>query len=232
VTPQQFIAAIAPSAVAFMRAHKISAALIIAQGALESGWGKTALAMGNNIFGIKADESWRGPATMQLTKEYVNGQWITISAAFRAYPSIQACLEDHDGFLLQPRYLNLIGADYKTSCQLIGGTDHYATDPNYAAVLLSIIQQYNLAQYDQQAREVDNLQQTKVKVNGKEFAAVVEGNDTYVLWTDLESLSGFKKENISGEWQFTVTDPATQPTNANIPLAVAKMQDAIKLLQS
>ncbi|GMA48672.1 hypothetical protein GCM10025857_39820 [Alicyclobacillus contaminans] len=53
MTPQQFIATVAPAAVAFYRAHKISAALTIAQAALESEWGTAA--PGNNLFGIKAD---------------------------------------------------------------------------------------------------------------------------------------------------------------------------------
>ncbi|WAH38627.1 glucosaminidase domain-containing protein [Alicyclobacillus dauci] len=182
MTPQQFISAIAPSAVAFMRAHKISAALIIAQGALESGWGKTAQAMGNNLFGIKADSSWSGPITMQQTKEFVQGQWQTITAKFRAYPSTQACLEDHDGFLLQPRYRNLIGADYATACRLIGAVDGYATDPNYGSQLLEIIKEYDLAKYDKEATQV-TYQSAKARVNGKDVLAVGVNDVTYLIWT-------------------------------------------------
>jgi hypothetical protein len=182
LTPQQFISVIAPAAVAFMRSHRISAALIIVQGALESGWGKTAATMGNNIFGIKADASWHGPTTTQQTKEFVNGQWETVTAKFRAYPSIQACIEDHDGFLLQSRYANLVGADYKTACHLIAAVDHYATDPTYATQLLEIIQQYELFKYDEEATKM-TYQSAIAQLNGKPYAAVAINDETYPIWT-------------------------------------------------
>jgi len=182
LTPQQFIDEIAPAAVLFYCAHKISAALIIAQGALESGWGKTTKAMGNNLFGLKADPSWHGPTTLQDTKEYVNGQWITVKARFRAYPSIQACLEDHDGFLLQPRYQNLMGADYQIACHLIAAVDHYATDPTYEKQLLDIISEHNLVQYD---KEVQTMMYAPVKAmyGDKQYPAIDVNNCTYASWT-------------------------------------------------
>lgn len=185
LTPQQFISEIASGAVSFYCTHRISAALIIAQGALESGWGKTAAAMGNNIFGIKADPSWHGPTTTQQTKEYVNGQWITVTAKFRAYPSIQACLEDHDGFLLQSRYANLVGVDYKTACHLIASVDHYATDPTYEMQLLEIINEYGLAKYDDKGAcsTVTTYPRIPAQLNGTQVDAIAVGNATYLIWT-------------------------------------------------
>jgi flagellum-specific peptidoglycan hydrolase FlgJ len=159
MTPQQFISAIAHSAVAFMRAHKISAALVIAQGALESGWGGSA--PGNNLFGIKADASWTGHTITESTQEVINGKTITVQAKFRAYANIGDSLSDHAQVLLESRYKNLIGADYKTACGLIGALDHYATDPQYGAKLLEIIQQYDLIQYDEEATKMPTPKDTK-----------------------------------------------------------------------
>jgi len=81
--------------------------------------------------------------------------------------------------------------------------------------------------------EVDNVQKTTVKVNGVDIPAVIVDGQTYPLWTGLEQVPGtFSKVNVGGEWQFTVTAPTTGAPNANVPLAIAKLQDAIKLLQS
>jgi len=147
MTDEQFIASVAPAAVAFYRTRKISAALTIAQACLESGYGKHA--PGNNLFGIKADPSWHGPTVFERTQEFINGQRIVISAAFRAYPTLGDSLTDHGNFLLDnPRYKNLIGADYKTACEEIAKVDGYATDPTYGETLLEIITEFGLAKYD------------------------------------------------------------------------------------
>ncbi|WP_067924900.1 glucosaminidase domain-containing protein [Alicyclobacillus shizuokensis] len=149
--PKDFIALVAPSAVAFFRAHKISAALIIAQAALESGWGK--YAPGNNLFGIKADSSWHGPVVTETTTEYIGGRSENTQAKFRAYPSLGDSIQDHGQFLLaNSRYHNLIGAEWRTACELIQ-KDGYATDPQYAQKLIAVIEQYKLYQYDSQAAQ-------------------------------------------------------------------------------
>jgi hypothetical protein len=82
--------------------------------------------------------------------------------------------------------------------------------------------------------EVKGVQKTKVYVNGKEFDAVIEGNDTYFLWTALETLSGFAKQMVNGEWHFTVSAPipAVQAAKVNVQAAIAKIQEGLQLLQS
>ncbi|GEO28034.1 hypothetical protein AAC03nite_38190 [Alicyclobacillus acidoterrestris] len=182
MTPQQFIAAIAPSAMALMRQYKISAALTIAQAALESAWGSDA--PGNNLFGVKADASWSGKTVTVSTKEFENGKEVTIQAQFRAYASIGDSLADHAKVLLEDRYKNLIGADYKTACSLIG-KDGYATDPNYGTKLLEIINEYNLSQYDEEAKKVTTYPAVQAQVDSKPYLAVEAGSNyaTYLIWT-------------------------------------------------
>ena len=143
---KQFIADVAPMAHQFFCDHKISAALIIAQGILESGYGQ--YAPGNNLFGIKADASWHGAVISEQTKEYINGQWETVTATFRAYPSKGDSLVDHGKFLLEnSRYHNLIGAPWQQAVELIH-QDGYATDPTYTQQLRALITQWDLEQYD------------------------------------------------------------------------------------
>lgn len=161
MTPQQFIMSIAPAAVVFYRQHKISAALRIAQACLESEYGKNA--PGNNLFGIKADPSWQGPTVDVPTQEFEGGKWITIQAKFRAYKTMGESLTDNGSFLLvNSRYKNLVGADYKTACNEIGKVDGYATDPTYSTKLLEIIAQFGLDKYDrpnETAKGRDNVTQ-------------------------------------------------------------------------
>lgn len=78
--------------------------------------------------------------------------------------------------------------------------------------------------------EVRGVQKTIVNVNGHEFPAVVVGNDTYILWTELETLPGFSKQMVNGEWHFTVSDPVPAP-NADVQAGIAKIQEGLKLLQ-
>jgi flagellum-specific peptidoglycan hydrolase FlgJ len=148
MNPADFIALVAPSAVKFMREHGIPASVLIAQGALESGWGEHA--PGNNLFGIKWTSGCGFDYVEAPTREFINGKWVNITARFRKYHSIADSIKDHGNFLLQnSRYANLRGTDYKAACQLIQ-QDGYATDPSYAKQLLEIIEQYQLYKYDQQ----------------------------------------------------------------------------------
>lgn len=86
MTPQEFIAAISPAAQASMRLNKIPASFTVAQAALESSWAKSQLALtGFNLFGVKADKSWKGAALTLPTREFINKQWVTVPAVWRKY---------------------------------------------------------------------------------------------------------------------------------------------------
>lgn len=151
---QEFINKIKDGAIRGWNDYKVLPSLTIAQAILETGWGKTAI--GNNIFGIKADSNWSGKKKLVRTHEYVNGQKIYVDAYFRDYDSIYESLEDRFKFLQKPRYSKVVGEkDYKKACTEIQKAG-YATDPNYSSKLISIIEQYNLYEYDKEALKPQN----------------------------------------------------------------------------
>ena len=142
----------------------ILASVTAAQCILESGYLGTSLAQeANNCFGMKATLSgnewegstWKGEIYTKQTLEEYGGQSVTIMADFRKYDSIEESLADHSAYLLGAkngdslRYAGLKGEkDYRTAIQIIkdGG---YATDSRYVDKICSIIEKYNLTQYDQ-----------------------------------------------------------------------------------
>jgi flagellum-specific peptidoglycan hydrolase FlgJ len=147
MTPDDFIKAVSPAAKASAKVTKIPASFTTAQGALESAWG--AHAPGMNLFGIKADSSWKGPVTTQITHEVVNGQTITIPAKFRAYTDWLGSITDHAQFLLtnpryQPAFAYTTGALFAQAVAAAG----YATDPLYSQKIVSIIRAHGLISLD------------------------------------------------------------------------------------
>lgn len=127
----------------------------MAQAILESGNGNSLLAKTyNNHFGIKADRSWRGLKINLPTKEVVNGQTITINQYFRWYNDPKESFKDHIQFLKEnPRYTKagvFRAKKPETQAQKLKDAG-YATDPNYAAKLVSLIDQYDLRKLDQLA---------------------------------------------------------------------------------
>ncbi|MDI9476431.1 MAG: glycoside hydrolase family 73 protein [Bacillota bacterium] len=146
---QEFINKLKNHAIKGWHQYKILPSLTIAQAILETGWGKSSL--GNNLFGIKADSSWTGKKQLATTNEYVNGEKITIQAWFRDYNTIYESLEDRYRFLQAKRYAKVVGEiNYKTACMEIWKAG-YATDPQYPAKLIQIIEQNNLQGIDRQA---------------------------------------------------------------------------------
>lgn len=149
MTPEEFISAIAPSARMSATTTKIPASFVIADAALESGWGSHA--PGLNFFGVKADPSWTGPVTVQNTREFWNNKWVMIQTKFRAYSSWLGSLNDHASFLLEnPRYQPAFAFtdDSEVFAREIADAG-YATDPTYAQKIIEIIRAHNLQQYDQ-----------------------------------------------------------------------------------
>lgn len=147
---QQFIKSVVIGAQQGWATHKILPSLTIAQSILESGWGTSGLAVrANNLFGIKAIGGWTGQSILFPTSEYENNQWIHIEARFRKYPNRAASILDHALFLTKnSRYNALHGvSDYVKATELIH-QEGYATDPNYPALLQSIIKQFELNKYD------------------------------------------------------------------------------------
>ncbi|MDE2152418.1 MAG: flagellar assembly peptidoglycan hydrolase FlgJ [Betaproteobacteria bacterium] len=132
-----FIAAIAPSARAAAQALGVSPVGILAQAALETGWGRHA--PGNNLFGIKAGTDWQGTSLRELSAEVSGGVRSLGEAAFRAYRSVAASVHDYASLLESPRYAGVRGhgedlGAFARGLQQAG----YATDPGYARKLLQV----------------------------------------------------------------------------------------------
>jgi flagellar protein FlgJ len=72
--------------------------LIIAQAALETGWGSKCLPGSNNIYNIKADPSWHGPKRTYNVPQIINGKKVRVDADFRVYSSYSEALEDRMRF--------------------------------------------------------------------------------------------------------------------------------------
>jgi len=129
----------------------IPASVTIAQGALESGWGMSELASkAHNLFGVKADSAWHGEVISLPTKEFLGGKWLTIMARWRSYPDWQASIEDRARFFYaNPRYhIALTHLDDGIAFVNAIAAAGYATDPDYAHKLITIINQHQLLDFD------------------------------------------------------------------------------------
>jgi flagellum-specific peptidoglycan hydrolase FlgJ len=149
--PADFIAAIAPGAVACMAKTRIPASFTIAQAALESGWCHSALAYdAKNLFGVKASAAWHGETIDMPTREYLRGQWVTAQAKWRKYPTWESCIEDRAGFLLynQRYHAAFEHCDDVEAFVTAIARAGYATDPAYAAKIISIIHSHDLKRFD------------------------------------------------------------------------------------
>ena len=126
-----------------------------AQAILESGWGSSELAKApnNNLFGIKDSEDWNGEIVTVPTQEYVNGDYITVNAAFRKYSSWNDSVVDHAKFFTSTEwrknnYRKVVNeTDYRIAAQELKNAG-YATDPSYAGKLISLIEAYKLYEWD------------------------------------------------------------------------------------
>ena len=120
--------------------------LIMAQAALESGWGQREIPTSDgkrsfNLFGIKAGSSWDGPTTNITTTEYANGVAKKVQASFRVYGSYVEAISDYIKLLTNnPRYAQVASASTPEQAAHALQKAGYATDPNYADKLVSVIQ--------------------------------------------------------------------------------------------
>lgn len=160
IDKQGFIHSILEGAKDGYRQYKILPSLTIAQAILESAWGTHHIE--NNLFGMKATSNWKGKTAVRKTKEYINGEWVTVEAVFRAYDSFNDSVRDHNKLLGElDRYKKVRQAkDYRTACLEVWKAG-YATDPNYPYKLIDIIETYNLDSYDREVMQemADNKEQ-------------------------------------------------------------------------
>ena len=134
-TPDAFVERIKPKALAVAKELGIDPRIIIAQAALETGWGKSV--KGNNLFGIKSHGKQNG--IMVATHEVVDGKRVGITDSFRAYDTYADSISDYGDFLRDnKRYQPMLNADSLDEQIAALGASGYATDPDYASKIASI----------------------------------------------------------------------------------------------
>jgi flagellar protein FlgJ len=144
-TPERFVARFLPDATAAAAKLGIEPKLLLAQAALETGWGSAMPrhpdgTPTHNLFGIKAGPSWDGERAAHWTLESIDGVTQRKREVFRAYPSSTASFADYvDLVASNPRYAAALeragdSAGYVRAITAAG----YATDPSYGEKWLSI----------------------------------------------------------------------------------------------
>lgn len=141
-----FLEAMRPHAEAAEAATGIPARFILAQAALESGWGEREIraadgSASHNLFGIKAGRSWGGADTEVTTTEYRQGVAMKLTQRFRAYEDYTAGFSDY-ARLLESRYDAAVAGARKGDAEAFAeglAAGGYATDPAYAGKLKSVI---------------------------------------------------------------------------------------------
>lgn len=137
---QSFIKSMLPHAQKAAQVLGVEPQVLIAQAALETGWGKH-FAAPYNLFGIKADQRWHGPKSTQETVEFTGAMPMVEQADFRAYHSFEESFLDYARFLREnPRYekalANVTHNDAFVDALAEAG---YATDPQYATKIKAIL---------------------------------------------------------------------------------------------
>jgi flagellar protein FlgJ len=135
---QSFIQQLRPLLVEAGRQLGVSPRILLAHAALETGWGHSMV--GNNLFGVKAGPSWQGAQVTTMTQEMEGGQMVPRQASFRAYPSLDAAVQDYVALIgNSSRYQSLIGLGDDAAAYGRGlVTGGYATDTDYARKLETV----------------------------------------------------------------------------------------------
>lgn len=145
-TPQAFVQSVWPHAQQAARELGVKPEVLVAQAALETGWGRSVMQhadgrSSNNLFGIKAGSAWDGQQVSVPTLEYTNGIPVRTRATFRAYGSFADSFSDYVDFLKSnPRYRDALAQagntnSFTSALQQAG----YATDPSYAQKINAIV---------------------------------------------------------------------------------------------
>lgn len=146
-----------PEAQKLAKENDLFPSIMVSQAIAESEWGQSELATkANNLFGIKADATWKGAIYTKVTNEVVNGQTIQVTANFRKYSSQAESLRDYvtkikttkngSAYRYQAAWRSN-AKTYQNAAQALkdGG---YATDPNYPTNLINRIVNYRLDTLD------------------------------------------------------------------------------------
>lgn len=142
---RDFVNRLWPQAVEASNTTGVPVRFLVAQAALESGWGKNEIRAADgspsyNLFGVKAGRGWQGPTVEVQTTEYVNGVAQTAREKFRVYGSYAESFSDYASLLRNnPRFAGVLGQQDGTQFARSLQQSGYATDPLYADKLSRII---------------------------------------------------------------------------------------------
>ena len=187
----QFLRNIIPAAQNVARGKDIYTSVMIAQAALESGWGTSALskAPNHNLFGVKG--SYNGQSVNMQTLEDSGGQnYYSIQADFRKYPSYQESLEDYadkivNGISGAPLFYSGAWKSKTNSYQDATAylTGRYATDTAYGSKLNRIIEQFGLTKYDTETavNMAEEIASNETSTTSGNSYTVVSGDNLYAI---------------------------------------------------
>ena len=172
-----------------MKLYGIPASITLAQAILESGTGNSDLARyANNHFGIKCTADWGGKGYYKDDDQK--------NDCFRVYNNPDESFKDHSSFLKRKRYGALFELNRDDYVGWANGLKQagYATNPNYPQLLISIIQKYNLQNYDSGEGEIEKIKREdrvftdinkdipkeKIKDKSVDAPAIIAG-DSYIV---------------------------------------------------
>ena len=190
---QDYINTYADIAVKEMHAYKIPASITLAQGILESGSGRSVLAIkSNNHFGIKCHKGWKGNSVSHDDDE--------IGECFRKYKHPETSYEDHSKFLTsRSRYASLFKLDLRDYKGWAYGLKRagYATDSRYPRKLIAIIEKYNLQAYDTAIIDPYAVYEDVIKDTVR-YTHIVSKGDTLYSLSKKYSTTVQKIKDING----------------------------------
>ena len=176
-TKQDYFVKYAPLAVKEMKRSGIPASITLAQGSLESNNGNSDLAIkGNNHFGIKCHSDWTGDKMYKDDDEK--------NECFRVYKRAEDSFDDHGDFLKnRQRYAFLFKLnqyDYKAWAQGLKDAG-YATNPKYPQLLITLIEENKLFEYDNQQAIAKVKHHRKVDLNNLAPPPVLVDIDSFTV---------------------------------------------------
>lgn len=150
--------------------HRIYPSTVLAMAALESGYNLNA----ETLFGIK------GEGKELDTSEYINNSWIDIKASFKLYPSVSASVQGLYDLMQLDRYTPACNCtDWEEECRQIQKCG-YATDPDYADKLISIINANKLTMFN----SLDNMNDESSTTSEENTTYIVQRGDN--LWSIIK----------------------------------------------